>query len=111
MTLSVCHAVHSTLQSKHCYRLTDYIYTENQNSFFFFFFLGLQHREVPSLRVELELQLPAYTTATARPDPSCICKLHHSLEQRQIINLLNEARDQTHIFMDTMLGSETTDPQ
>ena len=33
----------------------------------FFCFLGLhsQHMEVPRLGVELELQLPAYTTATA----------------------------------------------
>ena len=35
--------------------------------FFFFFFLGpyLEHTEVPRLRVELELQLLAYTIATA----------------------------------------------
>ena len=33
----------------------------------FFFFLGphLWHMEVPRLGVKLELQLPAYTTATA----------------------------------------------
>ena len=41
--------------------------------FFFclFVFLGLhrQHMEVPRLGVELELQLPACTTATATPDP------------------------------------------
>ena len=30
----------------------------------------LWHMEVPRLRVELELQLPAYTTATATQDPS-----------------------------------------
>ena len=29
-----------------------------------------QHMEVPRLEVELELQLPAYTTATATRDPS-----------------------------------------
>ena len=41
-------------------------------SFFFFFFLGphLWHMEVPRLGVKLELQLPAYTTATASWDPS-----------------------------------------
>ena len=35
--------------------------------FFSLFFLGphLQHMEVPRLGLELELQLPAYTTATA----------------------------------------------
>ena len=34
--------------------------------------------EVPRLGVESELQLPAYTTATATPDPSHVCNLHHS---------------------------------
>ena len=38
--------------------------------FFFFFwsFLGL-HMEFPRLGVELELQLPTYTTAIATPNP------------------------------------------
>ena len=37
----------------------------------FFLFLGphLQHMEVPRLGIELELQLPAYTTATTTRDP------------------------------------------
>ena len=37
-----------------------------------FFFLGLHpwRVEVPWVGVELELQLPAHTTATATPDPS-----------------------------------------
>ena len=47
---------------------------------FVFVFLGphLQHMEVPRLRVELELQRPAYLTATATPDPSCILDLLRS---------------------------------
>ena len=57
--------------------------------------------EVPRLGVESELQLTAYTTATATPDPSRICNLHHSSRKRQILNPLSKARDQTHIFMDT----------
>ena len=38
---------------------------------FFFTFLGPQpqHLKVPRLEVELELQLPAYTTAQATLDP------------------------------------------
>ena len=32
--------------------------------------------EVPRLGIKLELQLLAYTTATATPDPSHIYKLH-----------------------------------
>ena len=62
---------------------------------FCWFVLGpyLRHMEVPRLGVALELQLPAYTTATAVPDPSHICDLHPSLQQRQILNPLSEARD------------------
>ena len=51
-------------------------------SFFFFFpnLSGLhsQHIEVPKLGVELELQLLAYTTATATWDLSHVCDLLHS---------------------------------
>ena len=57
--------------------------------------------EVPRLGVESELQLPAYTTATAMWDPSHACNLHHSLQQHQIPNPLIEIRDQTRILMDT----------
>ena len=70
---------------------------------FFFAFLGPhpRHREVPRLGVESELQLPAYTTAAARPDPSLICDLHHSSQQRRILNPPNEVRDRTHILIDS----------
>ena len=61
--------------------------------------LHLQPMEVPKLGVKLELQLLAYTTATQ--DQTHVCDLHHSSWQRQILNLLSGARDQTHIFMDT----------
>ena len=54
--------------------------------------------EVPGLGVESNLQLQAYTTAIATPDPSCICNLHHSLRQHGILNPLSEARDWTHIL-------------
>ena len=43
------------------------------------------YMEIPKLGVELELQLPTYTTATAMPIP----------------NPLSKARDQTCILMDT----------
>ena len=65
-------------------------------SFFFFcLFLSphLQYMEVPRLGVILELQQPAYTTATATWDRSRICDLHHSLRQHWILNPLREARD------------------
>ena len=61
----------------------------------FFFFLSFW--VVPTAyggsqaRVELELQPPAYTTAT--PDLSRVCKLHHSSQQRGILNPPSEARN------------------
>ena len=54
---------------------------------FFFFLLRLhsQHMEVPRLGVELELHLPAYTTATAVLDPSHIHDLCCSSQQHQTL--------------------------
>ena len=54
---------------------------------FFFSFLWPhpRHMEVSRLGVEVELQLPAYVKATATPDPSHICDLHHSSQQCQIL--------------------------
>ena len=61
--------------------------------------------EVPRLGVELELQLPAYATATVTPDRSHISVLLLSFQQYQILNPLCEAWDQTHIFTVMTLGS------
>ena len=55
--------------------------------------------EGPRLGVELELQLPAYATAPATPDPSHICDLHHSSWQCRILNPLSEARNWIHTLM------------
>ena len=57
--------------------------------------------EISRLGVELELQLLDYTTATETQGPSHICDLHHSPLQHSILNSLMEARDQTHVLMDT----------
>ena len=78
---------------------------------FLFLQLHLQHMEVASLGVKLELQLLAYTTATATPDLSHIYDLYHSLQQCQILNLLSEARDRTRILTDTMLTPSPNEPQ
>ena len=74
----------------------------NITGFCFFVFLGphLQHTEVPRLGVESEVQLPAYTTATAMKDPSCVCDLHHSSWQHQILNPPSKARVRIHVLMD-----------
>ena len=73
---------------------------------FSFFFFGL-FRDIPAVYggsrrgVKMELQLPAYATATAMPDPNRVCDLHHSSQQCQIFKPLNKARDRTRIHMDT----------
>ena len=73
--------------------------------FIYFCFLGLhaQHMEAPRLGAELELQLLAYTTATATAtrDVSRVFNLHYSLWQRQIPEPLSEARDRICILIDT----------
>ena len=74
-------------------------------SFFLFSFCLFRaalrrHMEVPRLGVESQLQLPAYTTATAMPDSSLVCNLHHSSQQCQILNTLSEVKDRTCVLMD-----------
>ena len=77
-------------------------------NYYYCLFLRLhpRHMEIPRLGVESELQLPAYTTATATLDPSHICDLHRSSQQRWILNPLSEARDQTRILMGWLLLSQ-----
>ena len=60
-----------------------------------FLLLHLWHMEDPRLGVKLELQLPAYATATPTHDPSRVCDPHRSQWQSRILNPLREARDQT----------------
>ena len=56
--------------------------------------------EVPRLGVKSELQLPAYTTATATQGLSHVCNLYYSSQGCQIPDPLSEVRDQIHILMD-----------
>ena len=55
--------------------------------------------EFPRLGVQLELQLLAYIHSSWNLNP--ICDLQHSSLQSQILNPRSEARDGTHILMDT----------
>ena len=56
--------------------------------------------EVPRLGIESELQLLAYSTATAMQDQSHNFELHHGPQQCCICNPLSEARDLPCILMD-----------
>ena len=49
--------------------------------------------EVPRLGVQSELQLTTYVRATATPDWSQVCELHHSSWQHRIPNPLIKVRD------------------
>ena len=69
--------------------------------FFFFLQPHLWHTEVPRLGVKLELQLPAYATVTAMQDLRHTCDLYYGTWQYWIPDPLREARDRTHILMDT----------
>ena len=85
---------------------TFFIPKQHQKLFFMFFslflpcFLGPHswHMEVPRLGVKLELQLLA--TATATPNLSHVCDLHHSSWQCCIPDPLSEGRDRAQILMD-----------
>ena len=70
--------------------------------FLFFVFLGPhpQHMEISRLGVQSELQLPAYITAIVTQDLSRVCNLHHSSQQRRIVNPLSKAKEQTCALMD-----------
>ena len=68
--------------------------------FFFLFRAALAAYTGSQARGPIRAVAPAYTTATATADLSCICDLHHSLRQHQFPKTLSEARDQTHILMD-----------
>jgi len=48
--------------------------------------------------------VPTYATVTETWDLSQICDLHHGLWQHQVLDPLSEARDQTCILTETMLG-------
>ena len=90
-------------------------WTELNSSFFSLSFVLLRphplHVEVPRLGVELELLLPAYPTATAKPDLSSVCDLHHS-SRYWILNPLSKARDRTCNLMTSwfLVGFISTAP-
>ena len=72
----------------------------------FFFFFFLLFRAAPAAYGSAQArgqigQLLAYATATATRDLSRVCDLYPSSWQHRILNPLSEARDQTHILMDT----------
>ena len=110
--LDISHSKRSVLVSCFNFHFPDDIWCGTSLILFLSFFVFcfcfcLIFRTAPAaygssrLRVESELQLPAYTTATETQDPSHVCELHHSSWQHQIPNPLSKARDQTSILMDT----------
>ena len=70
-------------------------------SFLLSFFLRAESAVYGSSQARGQIGAAAEATATATPDPSCICDLQCSLWQHRILNPLSEARDQTCTLMDT----------
>ena len=68
-----------------------------------------RHMEVPRLGVELELLLPAYTTATALWDLSCVCDLYHSSRQCWIPSRLSPGIEPSSSW--TLVGFVSAVPQ
>ena len=70
---------------------------------FIYVFLGLhqQHMDVPRLGVKSELQLPAYTTATATLALSLICDPRDSSQPRQPFNPPSGATQRNHLPLNT----------
>ena len=58
--------------------------------------------EVPRARGRTGTAAEAYATGTTMLDPSLMCDLCHSLQQYRVLVHLSEARDGTHVLMDTM---------
>ena len=79
--------------------MVSYFFQEKKSLFIHLFFFLVM--EIPRLGMESELQLPAYTIATATRDPSSICDLHHDSQQGWIADPVSKARDQTYTLLDT----------
>ena len=103
----------STLRLFHLYQNVNHSFHLPCHLCFYFFkflfifcFLGLhpQHMEVLGLGIKSELQLQAFSRATATRDPSRVYALHPSSRQRRIPNPLSEGRDGTRILMDPHQG-------
>ena len=78
-----------------------------KDTFFFLVFratlaaYGSSHMLRIGVKLKLQL-LQAYATDTAMRDLHRVCNLHHSSQQRRILNPPSEARDQTCVFMNTI---------
>ena len=80
------------------------MFTKLDFGIFFFLFVATPTAYVSS-QARGQIRLPAYTTATATPDLSCVYNLHRSSWQWGILNPLSEAEDQTCILTETVTGS------
>ena len=84
---------------------THFIYYRHTNTHFFIPFLFMATPGAygsSQARGQIRDTAAGYITATATPDLSCICNLHHSLQQYWILNPLSEARNRTHILTDNV---------
>ena len=84
--------------------INSYLYYGLSRGFFFF---GIFRAEPAAYgspqargRIWAVVTSLCHSTATAMPGPCCICNLHHSSWQRQIVKPLSETKDRTCVLMD-----------
>ena len=65
--------------------------------------------EIPRLGAESELQLLAYTTATAIPDPSCVCDTTTHSNSRSLTHYVRPGFEPMSSWV--LVSSVTTEPQ
>ena len=113
---SLTHWVRPEIKPETSWFLVRFVFAEPRLALLFFLFWEvffewggglLLFRAVPiayassQVRVESELQLPAYPIAIAMWDLSQVRNLHHSSQQCWSLTLLSKARDWTCILRDT----------
>ena len=99
----IANSLHQKIQEWLPYKETHFSLQQTSAQWFpsGFGFFFLWHIDIPRLGVELELQLPAYTTAPATPDLTLIFDPCGSSRQHQKLKPLSETRDRTYIPVDT----------
>ena len=97
-------SLYACLPKRAHFRFRNYTFSTPYKFFFFFFFFFLgahaRHMYVPRLEIQQEPPPPAYSTAIAMQDLSCVCDLHCSSWQCRNLNPLSETRYWTCILVD-----------
>ena len=67
--------------------------------YYYYYYYLLFSRAIPLAYGSSQARGRIRATATATPDLGCVCKLHHSSRQCQILNPLSKSRDRTCVLV------------